>query len=87
MKYFLFVFALMFSSAGCASSLHSPDSYVKYEYVYVPVFKRKVISYHHSHPYTHIHKSKRVRLKRFPKVKRRHKHHIMGKSGFYVHSH
>jgi len=69
MKYFVFLFALMFSSIGCAASWHVPISHVEYQYVYVPTYKKKVITYY-SHPRV-IYKKKRVYRKKRVKTPRR----------------
>jgi len=65
MKYLVFLFVLMFSSVGCAASWHFPATatYVEYEYVRVPAYKTKVITYHSSH--RHVYKKKKVYRKRF----------------------
>ena len=68
MKYLVFVLAMVFSSVGCAASFHVPGDYVEYEYVYVPVRTKKVVTYYS--PHSHKYKKKRVYRKRYLKKRR-----------------
>ena len=80
MKYLVFLFVLMFSSVGCAASWHFPATYTEYEYVRVPVYKTKVITYHS--PHRHIIKKKRVIRK---KVKQRNRVIIRNNVHYHYH--
>ncbi len=91
MKYWFILIAIILGMimflTGCAVTSEY-ETYYEPVYVYrvktvkrVPVTKR-VTTYHHT---THVkpYYSKRSRAIK----KRRHKHFVRGKSGFYVHSH
>lgn len=76
MKYFVFLFVLMFSSVGCAVSWHYPTSYVEYEYVYVPSYKKRVITYR-TYP------TKVYKKKVYHKKMKRRKRTIIRKDTYY----
>ena len=91
MRYWLILIAIILGMimllSGCAMTTEH-ETYYEPVHVYqvktvkhVPVTKR-VVTYHHT---THV-KSYYPKRKRVIK-KRRHKHFVRGKSGFFVHTH
>ena len=95
MRYVLIVIAIILAMilfmTGCATTVEY-ESYYEPVHVYrvktvkrIPV-KQRIVTYHHTTHTKSYYKSYYPKRSRVIK-KRRHKHFVKGRSGFFVHSH
>ena len=94
MKYWLILVAIIIAMIMLMTGCVTTSEYEAYESYYEPVHvyrvktvervpaKKRVYTYHHT-THVNLHYPKNTRAVK----KRRHKHFVKGKSGFYVHTH